>query len=354
MLGGHLSNQGGIASVQQQYFNSWDYSGYDLRHLATYGSGSQLGKLLMAMKASVVYVWTMLIWRPAIVHLHFSDGVSIFRKSSFVALGKVFGKKIVLHCHASSFDVLYDGRGRVLRRFIEQVLDLADLLLVLSNSWKAYFERLPLTVPIQVLHNPVKAYFPESQASGMQPVALTLGKLGERKGTYDILDAIPLILEHIPNAEFWLGGDGELERIGAILDEVSWGKQVRLLGWVKDDQKELALSSASLFLLPSYHEGLPVAILEAMIHGLPVVSTPVGGIPEVVLEGETGFLVEPGDVRAIAQKTTLVLQDESLRQEMGNNARKLAKAKFESGQILQQLYEIYDNLLADQGRVASS
>lgn len=348
MLGPALSVKGGITTVEQLYLDAWDYSRYDLRHIGTLVDGSKVLKLLIALKAFIQSCYRLATWKPDILHIHLSWRASFYRKSLFVILGKIFRTKIILHCNASRFDIFYDSSSKLKRKFIRLILSSADRMLVVSQQWRRYFEGLFLSVPLHVIYNPVVCPPGLSRGNDRKAVVLSLGQLGRRKGTYDILQAIPRVLEVCPQAEFWFGGHGEVEDVERILKTKPWRDHVRLLGWVTGDRKEDVLTRAALFVLPSYHEGLPLAILEAMAYGLPVVSTPVGGIPEAVIDGETGFLVEPGDVEAIAQRVTLLLSDAELRGQMGMNARRRALEKFEVGVVIQQLFAIYDELITER------
>jgi glycosyltransferase involved in cell wall biosynthesis len=156
---------------------------------------------------------------------------------------------------------------------------------------------------------------------------------------------VPSVLAAHPDARFWLGGDGEVQQVAALLAESSWGSSVRLLGWVEGEEKRAYLDRAAVFLLPSYAEGLPVAVLEAMAHGLAVITTPVGGIPEAIQPGETGVFVEPGDVSGITAACIELLKDEERRECLGSNARRLVGDQFEVQRVLAKLYQTYDELL---------
>ncbi|MCA9972593.1 MAG: glycosyltransferase family 4 protein, partial [Anaerolineales bacterium] len=345
MLGPALSDQGGMASVEHVYLAAWDAARYELRHIGTYNSNfATRAKVLMAIKAIARYLYLLLFWRPDVIHIHFAAGVSFYRKSLFVLLGRFSRARLLMHSHAPNFDTFFEKRPPRQQRYIRHILNSADCLLVVSNQWQARFEAMGLTVPVVTIYNPVARPAALAPASRDKPLVLSLGRLGERKGTYDILKAVPLVLAAGAAADFWLGGDGEVEQVREIVSANDWGQHVRLLGWVRDQAKHEALSQAAVFLLPSYFEGLPVAVLEAMAYGIPVVSTPVGGIPEAVDDGETGFLVPPGDVQALAEKIRLLLDDPALRARMSHTAQQRMQEKFEVTAIMRQLYALYDEL----------
>lgn len=347
MLGPALAVRGGISTVEGIYIQAWDSSRFLLKHVATCVDGSKLVKFLAAVKALVVYIYYLIVWRPDILHVHFSAGASFFRKSVFVLLARLWGIKILLHCHTSAFETFYQKAGRWGRVYIRAVLNQADGMIALSTYWVRILQEMKLRVPICVLGNPIRCHVPKKPLDHSEQIVLTLGRLGKTKGTYDILRAVPLVLETSPHAVFWLGGDGDLDQVKSILSSAPWGHHVRLLGWVTGEEKDRVLSSATVFLLPSYSEGLPLAVLEAMTYGLPVISTPVGGIPDVIVDGKTGLLVNPGDVQAISDRISLLLCNPDLCQTLGTNARQLVEDKFQVDVIVQQLYSLYDTFLIE-------
>ena len=124
-------------------------------------------------------------------------------------------------------------------------------------------------------------------------------------------------------------------------EELGIADHVELLGWVRGEDKERLLATAVLYVLPSYNEGLPVSVLEAMAAGLPILTTPVGGIPEAVTDGVEGFLVEPGDVRTLADRLERLLADADLARRMGVAARHKVEAAFSANAVVPQLEAMY-------------
>jgi glycosyltransferase involved in cell wall biosynthesis len=345
MVGPALDQRGGIAAVERAYVAAWPEGRYRLRHVATYRShhGSTWTKATGAAWGLARVAWSLLVWRPHLLHVHLSQGGSLYRKTAVIALARALGIQVlVLHAHASNFHTEYDAARGFRRRWMRHLLGSARRLVVLGNRWRGYFEGLGLSVPIDVLPNPIlwpNAAGPQREG---RPIVLTLGELGTRKGTYDILAAIPLVLRARPDAQFWLGGDGDVGRVTALVDQAPWRGSVRLLGWVDGDAKARVLAAASVFLLPSHDEGLPVAVLEAMAYGLPVITTPVGDLPDAVADGDTGLMVPPGDARAIADAVIRLLDDPALAEAIGMRARDRAREAFEVGTVLPRLFAIYD------------
>jgi glycosyltransferase involved in cell wall biosynthesis len=345
-----------MSAVAASYLRNWDGSRYNLRYVTTWSSHqpSMAARCVQALKAWGACCFALLSWRPDIVHIHFTHRGSFYRKAGVLVLTRVLtNAKIVLHCHASQFPAFYQGRSTVLKGLVRRILSAADLLVVVAAHWSEYFRSLCPDLSPLVMYNPVDVPSSVPAQADREHAILTLGVLGERKGTYDILRAVPVVLAADPDARFWLGGDGEVETVAAALAEVPWGSSVRLLDWVEGSLKEAYLDRAAVFLLPSYAEGLPVAVLEAMAHGLAVITTPVGGLPDAIEHGDTGIFVQPGDVAAIAAACVELLRDEGRRACLGSNARRRAQDQFEVGRVLEKLYQAYDRLLSGSGQASS-
>ena len=128
---------------------------------------------------------------------------------------------------------------------------------------------------------------------------------------------------------------------------------VDILGWVEGAEKERLLADATVYVLPSYVEGLPMGILEAMAAGLPVIATDVGGIPDAVENGIEGILVQPGDVSAITDAIRMLLSQPGLRARMGKAGRQKVLDSFIPERVLPRLEQIYRDLGVNPKVVAS-
>ena len=354
MIGPALSQRGGIATVETAYVETWKRSEYDLRLVATYTShyDSKARKLAIALWALVCAAWQLLFWRPDVIHIHFSAGGSFYRKSLFVLLTRLSFVRpvLVLHCHAADFDSFYSNARAPARAFIRWTVARSDKLLVLSSSSRRLFQAILPGHSIEILLNPVEC--PLIEATSRERIVLMLGELGTRKGTYDVLEAIPEILARCPDLEFWFGGDGDVEQVKAIVESKPWSDQVRVLGWVNTRDKKQLLEKALIFLLPSYHEGLPLAMLEAMAGGVPIVSTPVGGTSDLVTDGEEGLLVTPGAVAEIVSVVTRLAQDDALRSALAERARRCVLENCEANSVVARLFALYDSLLLEKGKAS--
>ena len=204
--------------------------------------------------------------------------------------------------HACDFIPYYEASRK--KEWIRSIINTSDYFFVLSKSWKEYFISIGIDPKkIFVMNNiiapPIKVS--TKKESGVINF-LFLGEIGKRKGIYDLLQVISDNQELFRNKiKLRIGGNLEEEIIKAFIQNNQISDIAVFEGWVTGDKKIEYLNWADIYILPSYNEGLPIAILEAMSYSHPIISTPVGGIPEVVKDHQNGILVEPGNLEQIKE-----------------------------------------------------
>lgn len=346
LAGPSLEQKGGMASVQKLIVGS-QLDSIDIQHISTHDEGSVLHRLLIFGRSLAALFSRLLGNRVDVIHLHVAEKGSVFRKILLLLLTKAFRKPVIMHTHGCEFHTFHDKLPGWLRHGVDAALQQADCFIVLSESWKTYYLTHCGLDParIVVLPNPVEipASIPDRSNSSVVHFAF-LGRIGQRKGAFDLLHAFAgLPADCLHRAQLTLAGDGELEQAQRLIEKLNLKASVKLPGWIDLEQRNQLLRDASVFILPSYNEGLPMAMLEAMAWGLPVISTPVGGIPELIESGETGYLAHPGDTEAISEVMISLIKNDALRLEMGHRAR----ARVESLDLMlycDKLTEIYRRL----------
>ncbi len=179
------------------------------------------------------------------------------------------------------------------------------------------------------------------------PVVVTVACLKPQKAPMDVVAVAGRVRRRVPSAHFLIVGDGELRpQMESLVRAEGLGDRVILLGWRRDVADLLGL--ADLFLLTSRWEGLPRAILEAMLAGLPVVATAVDGVTDVVQDGTTGYVVPVGDLDRMADCVTELLQQPERRRHMGAAARSLPD-EFDIGLMVRRQEDFYLQLLEAKG-----
>jgi glycosyltransferase involved in cell wall biosynthesis len=343
MLGPSLRQQGGMATVENLIVNH-PAEGLRIRHIATHEEGSLNHRLLVFLRGVMRLLGCLLMRQVDVLHLHVSEGGSVLRVGFLVWLATLFRKPVIMHTHGCEFHVFFERLSRFSRGLVALTFRRCAAVIALSDSWRQYYIEHCRLDPnrVVVLLNPVKV--PPTLPQRPQSPRIKfifLGRIGQRKGAFDVIQATAqLSRSQQQQLEVGLAGDGELAQAQALIEQLAMEHCVKLLGWIDGDMRDRLLSEADVFLLPSHNEGLPVAMLEAMAWGLPVIVSPVGGIPELVTHQQQGFLVEPGNVSAIAQAMQILLLQEPQRLRMGQAARQQVQCLdvTQYHQALRQLY----------------
>lgn len=338
--------QGGMATVLHDLLTA-DLPGVRFRHLVSHVEGAAREKLAYAGRALLAFGRAEAF---DVVHIHVASGASFYRKSLFVLAARLRRKPVVMHVHGADFDEFYLRSPAPLRLYIRRIFALCARILVLSDSWRAFFEEHITRHGVAVHHNGVKV----GQAAVEAPAAqagrfLFLGRLGARKGIYDLLAAVASLAKEqpAPNMHFLLAGDGEIAEVQQEIAAQQLQSQVTVLGWVGAEARPGLFGQVACLVLPSYNEGLPMAILEAMAAGKVIISTRVGGIPDLVENNVNGFLLEPGDVPGLARCLRQVTTNPELVARMAaNNLAKIEKS-YNLTTLNQQLAELYRTLASE-------
>ncbi|MEO0685990.1 MAG: glycosyltransferase, partial [Cyanobacteria bacterium J06649_11] len=176
------------------------------------------------------------------------------------------------------------------------------------------------------------------------------GRVGLRKGTFDLIKAFAKMPSDLQNrCELIIAGDGDIEEARKLVESYNLTNCVQFLGWIDSQTRDKLLANIDVFILPSYNEGLPMALLEAMGWGLPVIVTPVGGIPELIISTENGLLVTPGNIQQLSQAMQELIQSQSLRVSLGNAARETV-TPFDIKTYCSQLHKIYNSVLESKSK----
>ncbi len=352
MLGPAVKVRGGVSAVVASLLTAFEGESCEVHYVATHLDGPKLLKAVAAVVGAVRLFFLLLFCRCDVVHVHMASFASFARKSKLLALSRAFRRPTVVHVHGAGFDYFFNESPAARQRAITHTLESADLVIALSDEWKRRLAKIAPAATIRVLMNPVVcAEFagvadarPEVPAGG--GTVLFLGAFGKRKGTFDLIEAGARVTKRRPDVVFELGGDQAVEELRTLIDERGLTDNVRILGWVRGEDKLAAFRRAHVFTLPSYHEGLPIAVLEALAAGLPLVTTPVGGIPEVIKDGVNGVLVTPGDVDALASGILRLLDDGELRGRMGVTNAELALSDHDAAVVAHTLSVWYDEIVA--------
>jgi glycosyltransferase involved in cell wall biosynthesis len=351
MVGTDLGGRGGVRAVVSGYVDGGLFEHYDWVYVTSHRAGSAWVKIFTALKAWVRVAVLLRKLDMPLVHVHTASRGSFFRKAVVCLMARAAGRPYIVHLHGGGFSRFYEREsGPIGRRLIRSTLAHAALVIALSEEWRERLLRICPTAQVEVLHNAVA--MPDEgrtqlagpvvcRAAEPGPTVLFLGHLLRDKGVYDLVEAFAVVAKRVPGVKLVLGGVGEVDAVRALATQLGVREHVEVPGWLGPQAKNAALAASSVFLLPSYHEGMPMALLEAMSWGRPVVATPVGGIPQIVTHEVNGLLVAPGDVAGLAACIARLLEEPELRARLGNAARTTIENGFSLNEALQKLSTIY-------------
>lgn len=350
MVGNHPSVKGGITSVIKQLRSyDWEKENIVMKFVPTYVEKNNILKILFFCQAYIRVLFNIIFWKPEVIHMHMSYKGSFVRKYLIHKLCKVFHIREVVHLHGSEFKKWYDESSEEKRLKIRKLLREVDRFIVLGSEWEYRIKEIEPLTDIVVVNNTVA--IPEQTVKWNEKEfnILFLGVLIKRKGVSDLLQAMDLLNKKslLENVKLGIVGTGsEEENLRNQCKLLGLDKYVIFYGWMDGKKKEELLLNSQLFVLPSYNEGLPMAVLESMSYGLPIVSTYVGDMKEAVDNGENGYLVDPGDIEGLANTLEYIIAlAESRWKKVSENARKKVEERFSDSNYKYMFLHIYEDCL---------
>ncbi len=354
---------GGIASVLEDIVNSdlskeYVFEIFDRSATFPPGADGLIGKNLFRAKRFLRFFKKVRTGKYHFVHIHSSDPVFL-GTTIFMSLSRFAGVKILLHIHGTNWDRFYSQVSLFRKLYTRIGLALPTKTVVLYQLWVDNIKKLCPGGDVRILRNLVHVQNPPApdEIEGVRQslsltrdncVVITVGSVGWRKGSFEILKAVPKVVSRDGSIRFiLLGGEekpGEMAQLTAIVENEKLGPWVRLTGELERDRVPSFLGVADIFLLPSFKEGMPVTIIEAMRGRLPIISTRVAGIPDMIEDGVSGLLINPGSPDEIAEAVLRLKQNEVLRGKLAAAAKASFDEKFEFSRGIEEIRNIYRSI----------
>lgn len=330
--------KGGIAQVLYSYSK---YVFKDFKHIKSSGGKHVFSKLFYFCKGIIGLILTLLFDKSIkTVHIHTASNNDFKRNSFYAKIAKRFKKKVILHIHGGGFKDYYSKN----KHFVKQQLDKADAIVALSEYWRGYFAEELKCKNVFVVHNiiPTPNYQPNKEKDIFN--LLYLGHIYEKKGIFDL---VSLIEDHKEEYKGKLmlhigGGLYEVDRLLNILKNEDLNDVIKFEGWVSGEKKQELLNLSDAYILPSYAEGVPISILEAMSYHLPIIATNVGGIPSIV-GNQNGILVEPGNKIQLKDAINRLIHSKIQRDKMGEASYHIS-LEYQPHNVVKELNLLYSKI----------
>lgn len=288
-----------------------------------------------------------------VIHINTAyDIKAMTRDAFFIIISRLFKIKTVIQIHSTVGDYDYSD---IMKWIAKHIFPLSNKVLVFSkediNNMKMLIpkekiEIFPNAVRVKNFMNKENTFKKTQSIPEDGKIVLLVSRFIKEKGVYDLIEAIPLIARDHKNVYFLFAGEGpERNRMETICKEKGIENMVRFTGHIQSNILIHAYSCADIFVLPTFHpEGMPMAILEALAAGLPIVATPYGAIPDIIKDGVNGFLIEPHAPEQISEKLGLLLRREDIRKRIQDANIQLARSEYDRDIVLGKLEKLYYSL----------
>ncbi|MBW6506880.1 MAG: glycosyltransferase family 4 protein [Rhodobacteraceae bacterium] len=302
--------------------------------------------------SAIVAFWRLiraLVHGAGLVHINVAPKGSTWRKSVFAWVAHRFGAPVVLHLHGAGYDEYFAAKRPLAQRLIRSFFRAAEAVIVLGEGWRDWAispKGLGLDPDkVHIIDNGVPDPNLRAPLANPVPRIVFVGLVGHRKGVDTLLDA----LKRLPTQADWtcaICGNGDVATYEALARRMGFDpERVSFTGWQDEAQVRAQMARSDIFVLPSRAENQPVAILEAMAIGLPVVATAVGDIPNQVIDGATGRVVPRGDPDALAEALGALVADPTLRRKMATAGRARFETTYSSAINLEKTLAVYRRIL---------
>jgi glycosyltransferase involved in cell wall biosynthesis len=300
----------------------------------------------------IKFVETLFRVKPSIVHIASSYGFSFIKHSILIIIAKLWGSKVILapHCSISVFI----PKSIILFRWMQFVLNRCDGIIILSNEWFTIKE-IAQKPNITLLKNSINldGYLKLNRSIKKQNEKVKivyLGHIGIEKGIMDLIQAIRILdMKGIIGYVVWIFGEdslpGELDNAIELAKSLMVDNLIIFSEPIFGDKKMDVYRDADIFVLPSYHEGLPISVIEAMAAGLPVIATRVGGIPDLIDDSKSGILINPKAPVDLANAMMTLIANADIRYVYGVEGRKKALENHGVENYVDCLIKFYQEVL---------
>jgi len=349
-----VGEHGGMGRMVRYLLDSWSRipDAPKVRVLDSRGSGSAIWSpfFLARIVLEILVAWAR--GQVRLLHINMAENTSVVRKGTVVLLGRVLKIPTLLHLHAGLFIDFYESLPAVAKFGVRQVFRQADHVAVLGEVWRRYLvERLGIPGhKVSVLYNGVASAPPRRPPSDPSVTRLVfVGKLRPEKGLVELFEVLARPEFTTRNWRLTLVGEGDRDRFETLGAALGIASKLRFTGWLEQQAVHEELRDADIFVLPSHYEGMPLGVLEALSAGVPVVTTSVGALPEVLQNGESALLVPPKMREPLAKALDTLMSDPQLRARLSAAGPSLFARHFSIDSYARGIVSLYERVAPSHG-----
>ncbi len=339
VVGSAEQSAGGVSSAIKlmKKMHAWDE--YQCHWLGTQIQRNYLWKVWYAIKANIIALF--LIWKYDIVHFHtVPDKICLVIQMPIFVLALLGRKKIIMHIHMGN-----QLRNHTDNGLFKWCLNRADLVVLLAKKWQRLFadSYADVKTPTTVIYNACEIV-PEVPYEYKDKRIMMAAFFNDNKAPDLLLKAWLSIKDKYPDWHVDMLGNGEVDRFKKMADDMGLADSVNFTGYVTGKEREEYYRKASIYCMCSYEEGFPMVVLEAWAYGISVVTTPVGGLPDVLDEGRNALVFDFGDWQGLAKQLSILIDNENMRRDMARYSREFVMSRFSLDAINDDVRAVYSSL----------
>jgi glycosyltransferase involved in cell wall biosynthesis len=355
MVGPDLDGLGGISRVIQTWKEIGMFSCYNIKFVPSVSDFKKNEAFFYFINLFKFFFY--LCRGCELVYVHTALYKSLYRKLIFLFFSFMMKKRTILHIHPSTVKRYFSRLNRIERVIIFYVFNRVDAIVVLSKETGKYIGQNFPTKKVHILRNPIIVEKMKNKFGIKRKIgeAIYLGWYVWGKGIYKLVDAIEILVEKGTQIHLKCYGTKGINKLKTYVKKKNLEKNIMISGWIGEEDKINALYQSSLLILPSFSEGIPNVILEAMATKTPIVTTPVGGIKEILENENNAIFIKPGDSHDISENILKCLNNDDLRNRIAENAYFEVKSKYDAKIIKKQfsaiLYSNFNDLFENQNEL---
>ena len=326
---------GGISSVIKRYETMKFWKEHKCAWLETQVNKGIALKLWYMLKAYITMLF--IVPRYDIIHFHTVPGRSITMQMPVFLYSLLWRKKTIIHIHVGN-----QLLGHKDDSMFKYVLNKATKVIVLANVLKGLMKE-HYNIDAEVLYNPIEEQ-EKRDAGKIEKSIFFAAYLTLNKGYDTLLRAFKEVAEKHPDWKLILAGSGETENAKRLINDLGIGNNVEQHLWLNKEQMTEFYKKVSIYCIASEQEGFPMSFLEAGSYGIPIVTTPVGGLVDVIDNEKNCMVFDYGNHKKLADQICKLIENESLRDEISKNITLIVKEKFSISAIDKEIQELYNNL----------
>jgi glycosyltransferase involved in cell wall biosynthesis len=339
--------RGGMTAITKMFYEVGVFENKNIRHFNTlfrWGK-SNFVRLFESLFRKIEFIFILITFRPYTIFVMSSSYWGFYDKCFYCLIARFFGVKTMLN-QVGDFTNFYESNP-LNRKLIRMALKIPNAFLIGSSYWNDYFKKAFPNLNLFSVVNPINCenYQKKPLPSSAQIKVLTISSMIKEKGVEELAGVIKEVCSVKANFLFVIiGGGDKLEWIkNELINEINSG-MVEIKGSVSDEEKIEELTTANLFLFLTYFEVIPISILEAMSASLPIISTNIGGIPDIVKDGVNGYLFAKMTIKPVVDKLTELSDKKELLIKMGGKSRAIVLNGYDIHSVLKRHISIANNL----------